>query len=944
MAQEGLGGGGLGHLEARVGFARLAQGLLGHLEQVFENLDAVAGVRRTTDAHIDAGSAMVHGDGLRGYALLEPASQALRADDVRMDGHDDEAVVAVAAHDVVIAHDRLDAPRDGLQHAIGVVPTVGRPNGGKRLDIDEQQAQGVAVPFAPAPLGRKPLEHLHAVPDPSDGIDEGNLGEFELDLVEHATLGPQLGTGAFEVLAVGGNAVAQAADARDTTAVRREKAILDAERGPVGALVGHVNEDLVAPGGAHEFPKHALAGMERHGPHEIRARLGAAHAIEEGHVGVLERAVGAQQDHEIVGLAKQSVEGFGHDVHVHRGGGSTILRRTVRVHHRAYRASALRPAPRSPPQAERTRPRNRGQNLRMRLPRLLVHALLLGLVLRAVALGAHALWLDEGATWSWATRTTWAETIFAESNHPPVWWMVTRAWIGVFGDSAAALRAPAVVCGVLAIYLAWLLGTRLLDPRRLPRRGGFLAAPVRPRDAERTAALFAGCIALSPFLVEYAQEARMYALLIAEGLGLTLLYLAWLDDGRRRWLVGYALLAAAALHTHYFALWPILAHPLHALGVALADRRRRKRDPARPGPRFDARPIFVATLAAGLLFVPWFVYLLRNYEGISTGQAHEPFGRLAYVLWRMGAGPGLVVVDRARQAAGIEATIDEELVWIGLIGLLWFGVLTLGILALRDRPGTRSIVLVNVLAPIGFALLAHFAGYPLIHERYLCFLAPWLFLLAILGVREGPHTFRLAAAAALVLLLLAGTVAHQAAPIGLPGSGFAGRLDGERLPARFGAADEGALAVLHHGHPFGKEPWRHAEGFVRRRTSPEEGDLVILYPAYLHLVWDHYDRGRLPQIRLPKGTDSTQWAAALAADEAKLRQATRIALVLAHEETQDPDEVYRFVRGHIARLWSAEGLSRMEVVSPILFDRSWGVRVAFFNRRTRGPDQPEDNS
>ena len=101
---------------------------------------------------------------------------------------------------------------------------------------------------------------------------------------------------------------------------------------------------------------------------------------------------------------------------------------------------------------------------RAAFPRPLLYLLFWGAVLRVLNIGAWSLWLDEGAVWSWVTKPTWEGTLFAEANHPPGWWLVTRAWVSVFGDSEASLRAPAAILGALAPYLGWRLGLRLLDP------------------------------------------------------------------------------------------------------------------------------------------------------------------------------------------------------------------------------------------------------------------------------------------------------------------------------------------------------------------------------------------------------------------------------------------------------------------------------------------------
>ena len=59
------------------------------------------------------------------------------------------------------------------------------------------------------------------------------------------------------------------------------------------------------------------------------------------------------------------------------------------------------------------------------------------------------------------------------------------------------------------------------------------------------------------------------------------------------------------------------------------------------------------------------------------------------------------------------------------------------------------------------------------------------------------------------------------------------------------------VRFLHHGHPYGREPWRQAQILVKELSRP--GDLVLLAPQYLRLVWDYYDRGRLETLGLPGG-------------------------------------------------------------------------------------------
>ncbi len=560
-------------------------------------------------------------------------------------------------------------------------------------------------------------------------------------------------------------------------------------------------------------------------------------------------------------------------------------------------------------------------------PRALLNVLGAGAVLRVVDLGTHSLWLDEGATWSWAVRPTWGGTILAEANHPPAWWIVTRVWLDWFGESEWSLRAPAAILGIATMWLAYQLGLRLLDPTRQPRRGGF-ARDGDVHKGRRLAMWFAGFVAGSTYVIEYCQDARMYAALLAEALGLSLLYLRWLDRGTRGPLVGYALLGGLALYTQYFAVWIIAGHGAHALWLWWQGRTS--------GERFDPRPFILSVVCAGVLFIPWFVFMLRNYEGISTGDPFDPFSRLGYILWRIGAGPGLVVVDRTRLDEGIGAVVAEESTIVAVTSLLWFTPLLFGAWRLRRMPGIGSFVAANVFVPIALVLLV-FVKFPLMHERYMLFLAPWLLLTATIGALRAPGALKVVLTTGLTALSVAGLVAFFGAPAYFVGIGNGGTLDGKELPQVYGTDPDHALTFLHHGHPYGKEPWRQARQFILERSladaeAPEgRGDLVFLHPEYLHLVWDFYDRRRLARILLPREAISAVEIRERYGDQIAGRR--RIFLILAHEETDDPNAYYVEVGKAVRRVWLAERMTGIEQFAPILFDRSWGVRVAIFNRK-----------
>ncbi|SNB70642.1 Uncharacterized membrane protein [Thermoflexus hugenholtzii JAD2] len=193
--------------------------------------------------------------------------------------------------------------------------------------------------------------------------------------------------------------------------------------------------------------------------------------------------------------------------------------------------------------------------------------LLLAFGLRLYRLGEPSLWGDEGLS-LYRARASWEELLRGRivlrglqpietiDNHPPLYFAVLKAWVGLAGDSEFALRFPSVFASILLIPLAWATGRRLREP----------------------AAAWAGAAltAASPLYLWYAQEARMYTLLALES-GLLLFLLLpsrhGTSLGLRRQIAALVTLLAMIL-THYTAFLLVPALGLWALGQPRRDLPR----------------------------------------------------------------------------------------------------------------------------------------------------------------------------------------------------------------------------------------------------------------------------------------------------------------------------------------------------------------------------------
>lgn len=177
------------------------------------------------------------------------------------------------------------------------------------------------------------------------------------------------------------------------------------------------------------------------------------------------------------------------------------------------------------------------------LPNRVAIALILGLaaLTRWVGLGQSSVWHDEGYTMMLSAMPL-AEIIERTGRdvHPPLYYLAIHTWSLIFGTSEIAVRGFSLVCGVGCVALIYVLVRRLMNER-----------------AGRLAALMVAC---GPFVIRYSQEARMYALVALLVTAASYVLVRALEGKAARWWVLYALLLAAALYTHYYAVFIIPVH------------------------------------------------------------------------------------------------------------------------------------------------------------------------------------------------------------------------------------------------------------------------------------------------------------------------------------------------------------------------------------------------
>lgn len=339
--------------------------------------------------------------------------------------------------------------------------------------------------------------------------------------------------------------------------------------------------------------------------------------------------------------------------------------------------------------------------------------ILLATTLRLGNLGRWSLWYDETVSVYLAQLPLRAMLDHTAGDiHPPGYYALLHLWqLLVQPTPAHGLEYlygfVSVAAGVAGLALLYVIG-----------RSIFGATPA-------LVALWLG--AINPFQIWYSQEVRMYTLGALLALLCLWATLRWFRGGGMRFLVMFALAAAAGLCTLYYFLFVLAGLGVASLILARAWRRWLL--------------WLLANGAALLLFFPWW--------GVFWRQATDPPVPPWRVPWQ----------NLADLLASVQEALAALLVGQTPMGSSWLWALATiavtlwALLALRGQRRERWALAVFVLAPLVLILAVTAAITPLYHVRYLFpFAAPLLLFAGATTVDLWRRSRVLGALAAVVMV------------------------------------------------------------------------------------------------------------------------------------------------------------------------------------------------
>lgn len=330
----------------------------------------------------------------------------------------------------------------------------------------------------------------------------------------------------------------------------------------------------------------------------------------------------------------------------------------------------------------------------------LIALALVAFLLRTPHLDAQSLWRDEVDVIRLANSplSQLAQDITKAEHNGPFYYLLMRGWLKLAGAGEFALRFPSLCFGVLAVPLIYQAGQRLV--------GG------------KSALVAAILAAISPYLVWYSQDAKMYALVADLIMLAVICELKALVRGRIRCWAGFVFSASLSLYTHMLSALMI---PVY-MAVFLLGRPRH-----RGGWWKGLASLGLLTLPYAPLAIWQLPLVLNTHE---TGHPFYPIREILSLLFNLYSRGITMVGSWIVLAAFVFAMLGGAFSPArGNLGSRFTGKQ----LSIPGEIRPRLFLLLWLFLPIAVVYLVSLRV-PVFEPRYLIFVAPAFYLLTASGL------------------------------------------------------------------------------------------------------------------------------------------------------------------------------------------------------------------
>lgn len=456
---------------------------------------------------------------------------------------------------------------------------------------------------------------------------------------------------------------------------------------------------------------------------------------------------------------------------------------------------------------------------------LLLFVLLLAFALRISGLTAQSLWRDEvdALRFARAPLSTLIGNFTRIGWNGPLSYILLRFWLIPTGSTEFALRFFSLLCGVLSVALVYRLG--------------------RTWFSARTGSLAALLTACSPYMVWYAQEVKMYALLCTVAIAALCLYhRAVIDRDWRAWVLAIVFAwITAGVHIMGGLLVPVMILLFFVWWPASRQQWR------------QALLALAGVLLPAIAVLPWVLPLLTR--GGDIGHRFVPLsGMVTSMIYAFGRG---IAEGGGLWAMGLALFLLLAGLALGPRGSgsawLWGWVRSGQRPDAREGPLGEHLYVLATAAWLAAPLLGLYGislRVPMFVDRYLIWIGPAFYLLMARGAVELCRRSRVVATACLAALL-----AFNA----------------------WGLWEQSATPI--------KSDFRAAAAYVQQHRHPE--DLILFHISYVRETFEYYYGDSSPSANGISTSEETTEAAVDAAMREQIGDRQVIWLILSEPEMWD---------------------------------------------------------
>ena len=303
------------------------------------------------------------------------------------------------------------------------------------------------------------------------------------------------------------------------------------------------------------------------------------------------------------------------------------------------------------------------------------------------------IWFDEGYSILVSKRPVpELLALTAVDAHPPFYYLLLKAWAGIFGWGEFALRSLSAILTASASAMILVLIKKLFDARVM-----FVSIPF---------------LLIAPFLLRYGYEVRMYALVGLIGVLATFVLVKAQQSPHRRWWIIYAGLVALGMYTLYMSVVIWLAHLVWLVIKARTAKQSLLR-----------QPWMLAYIGAAVLFIPYIPTFIHQLT-------HSALPGIGSVLTISGLSGVLSLM-----LSYVPSWEIGGLLSIALLTIVGFGIYIVRAIMKKAPTVVRQrlvLLLICFFVPLIFYVAISLLPKPIFIPRYLAHIV--IYFYALLGV------------------------------------------------------------------------------------------------------------------------------------------------------------------------------------------------------------------